>query len=39
MSEHGCRLLFNEDNIAICSESLIYYKLIDKSVFKINHNY
>lgn len=38
MSEHGCRLLFNEDNIAICSESLIYYKLINKSVFKINHN-
>lgn len=39
MSEHGCRLLFNEDNIAICSESLIYYKLIDKSVCKINHKY
>lgn len=39
MSEYGCRLLFNEDNLAFCNESLTFYKLINQKVIKVNNNY
>lgn len=35
MSEYGCRLEFDMDNKAICSESNEEYELRDKTVFKI----
>lgn len=35
MSEYGCRLDFDDNNKAICSESNEEYELIDETVFKI----
>jgi UDP-2-acetamido-3-amino-2,3-dideoxy-glucuronate N-acetyltransferase len=35
MSEYGHRLYFNENNIAICSESGAKYKLENENVFKL----
>lgn len=35
MSEYGQRLQFNKDNIAVCSESGVTYRLVDKNVEKV----
>jgi|SRR5690625_86449 len=35
MSEYGCRLHFNRERIAICTESKEKYRLIDDDVIKI----
>ena len=36
MSEHGCKLFFNETGIAVCEESGIEYKKIDNAVIKVS---
>ncbi len=35
MSEYGCRLNFNEDNLAICEESNDTYELLNDKVIKL----
>lgn len=37
MSESGVRLNFDSENISICSESKVKYKLVDNKLIKINY--
>jgi UDP-2-acetamido-3-amino-2,3-dideoxy-glucuronate N-acetyltransferase len=37
MSESGMRLKFDSENISICSESEVKYKLVDNKLIKINY--